>query len=57
MGKMQVFMFWLIYEFSSFITQLDKMPYGLTIYMDQSIYEWTSNLRIDGPIINGLDNL
>ena len=29
-------------EFSPFVNQLDKMVYGLTIYIDQSIYKSTS---------------
>ena len=29
-------------EFSPFVNQLGKMAYGLTIYIDQSIYESTS---------------
>ena len=29
-------------EFSPFVNQLGKMAYGLTSYIDQSIYESTS---------------
>ena len=29
-------------EFSPFVNGPIQLPYGLDIYMDQSIYEWTS---------------
>ena len=29
-------------EFGLFVNRLDRIPHGLEIYMDQSIYEWTS---------------
>ena len=37
-------------DFSPFVNQLGKMAYGLTLYIDQSIYESTS------PYINSLYN-
>ena len=29
-------------EFGPFVNQLDQIPYGLKLYIDQSIYELTS---------------
>ena len=37
-------------EFSPFVNQLGEMAYGLTIYIDQSIYESTSPYMNTGTL-------